>query len=836
MEEEHFWFGKWLGPAGLDQELAELEGRIARSLAQPFPHDDLLNAAQAVADQLTPKSPLYKRLAGLAQETTSPEDVALMLQGAAAALQRDALLARLRAELGNSRPGAIERRYPGRQFEAWLPVGCVVHVAPSNVFLVAALGLVEGLLAGNLNIVKLSARDSAFAAVFAAALCAADPGGRLQEYIAVIHLPSSDSSRLQALFEHADAISAWGGESAIAAVRKMAPAGARLITWGHKLSFGYVAADALADETARSAALDGIARDICRLDQQACSSPQTVFIEGDQQQLDAFADALAARLEAISPTIPGQSPDPAAQAEISMVLGVARAEEALGLTRVVEDRSGHWRIIVDHRPGLRPSPLYRSIWLKTIRREELVATLRPMRTWLQTCGLACGLGSLAPLTRALFAAGVTRIARPGEMIDSYIGAPHDGVYALQQLARRVSLDAPEVALGIGNLAELEGPASRPAPVGTIMTKKEFLGLPTPQNVPDLVFRSGGSSGNTVFSTFSWADYHEQMKAAAHGLVAAGLDPERDRVMNLFAAGHLYGSFVSFWSILEILHARQVPMALISDHAQIADAIIALNVNTVIGMTSHLMGLFEQEGERLRGTVTKLFYGGEALTPSQRRRLSENFGVELIRSAAYGSNDAGPIGYQCPHCEGGEHHLLASVQQMEIVALDEDSPVACGESGRLLLTTSPLMRSHPLIQRYEIGDTGRWLAGACACGRADPRFEIQGRTGDLFKAGGPFFNVRRFIDILDQQHGYSGPAQIHLHEEDGSVVVELRIGNAYGLDADVAAVSIRNHYPEVEFCMTAGLAFHFRVVSVADEDFVRIPASGKLKPVCDHRNT
>ena len=56
-----------------------------------------------------------------------------------------------------------------------MPAGCVVHVAPSNVFTVAAMGMVEGLLAGNLNVVKASARDGDFAPLFAQALAAHDP-------------------------------------------------------------------------------------------------------------------------------------------------------------------------------------------------------------------------------------------------------------------------------------------------------------------------------------------------------------------------------------------------------------------------------------------------------------------------------------------------------------------------------------------------------------------------------------------------------------------------------------------------------------------------------------
>jgi phenylacetate-coenzyme A ligase PaaK-like adenylate-forming protein/acyl-CoA reductase-like NAD-dependent aldehyde dehydrogenase len=832
--ERHFWFGRWLSQEALEHELGTLEAHIADTLAQPFPLEALLAAAQHIADSLAQGSELYQRLAALAAHTNEPEEVAQLLQGAAQALQRDALLARLRAELGATHPASIERRYPARQFEAWLPVGCLVHVMPSNVFLVAALGLIEGLLAGNLNVVKLSVRDSSFAAVFAEALCEADASGQLRNYIAVLRLPSSESATLEALFSHADTLSAWGGESAIAAIRRMAPQGVRVVTWGHKLSFGYLAADILADETTRSQALKAFSADVCRLDQQACSSPQTLFLECDPEALQAYADELAAHLAAISPTIPGQTPETAEQAEITTVTQVAKAEEALGLTRVIEDPEGRWRIYVDTRPGLRPSPLFRSIWVKRVDRGQLVKMLRPMRAWLQTCGLACGLGSLAELTRALFATGVTRVVRPGEMTDSYVGAPHDGVYALQQFTRRVTLDAPESAHDVGSLSQLETAAPDAPPLVPIMTKQGFLEAAAPAEVPELIFRSGGSSGVTVFSTFTWADYHAQMQTAAHGLLAAGFDPQQDYAMNLFMAGNMYGSFISFWTILEKMGARVVPMAMVTDFAMIASTITQLKVNTLIGSPSHLIALFEQEGQRLNGVVEKVFYGGEALTRAQRRRLQETFGVRTVRSVAYGSNDAGPIGYQCAHCTGSEHHLFESIQEMEIVALEEDAPVPAGETGRILLTTSASLRSHPSVVRYEIGDTGRWLEGPCACGRQDRRFELQGRSSDLFKAGGPFFNARRFSDILDSKLEYSGLSQLHVLEEGNDIVLELWIHEGSGLPEDVVTRSIRQHYPEVEFCCTVSTTFHFRVKAVADAAFVRVAASGKLKPVCDHR--
>jgi phenylacetate-CoA ligase len=35
-----------------------------------------------------------------------------------------------------------------------------------------------------------------------------------------------------------------------------------------------------------------------------------------------------------------------------------------------------------------------------------------------------------------------------------------------------------------------------------------------------------------------------------------------------------------------------------------------------------------------------------------------------------------------------------------------------------------------VQRYDIGDSGRWLSGPCPCGLTSPRFELLQRHGKL----------------------------------------------------------------------------------------------------------
>jgi phenylacetate-coenzyme A ligase PaaK-like adenylate-forming protein/arsenate reductase-like glutaredoxin family protein len=830
----HYWFGTPISSADLLQHIAQLDIHLGATLGKPFSTDQLLHACERMADAIAREDNAYTELVEQAAIAVGNEEAQSLVASLPTMLRRPFLETKLRSELGSVTPSILERRYPGRQYEAWLPAGCVVHVMPSNVLIAAAMGLLESLLLGNINIVKLGSRDTGFTTAFARLLASYDNSGQLRDFMAVLHLSSKDQAPLQQLFDHADVISAWGGESAIAAVRRTAPTHTKVISWGHKVSFGYVAASHLHDQ----ATIDAIARDVCRLDQQACSSPQTVLVEtGTPEALHAFANQLAEALARIAPTIPGATPSDAEQAEITTARCLVSAQQALGLTSMIEDPNGQWRVFIDQRTGLSPSPLYRSIWVKPVKRDTLGQTLRPMRQWLQTCGLAADIHAYAGLTRQLLAAGVSRITRAGEMIDSYTGAPHDGVYALQQLARRISVDAPDTLKHVGSFAQLETAAPVLLAADTpIMTKVDFQRhLPEHNTQPvGLIVRSGGSSGQPAYSTFTWTDYARQMAVASHGLVAAGLEPQTDRVMNLFASGYMYGSFISFWTILEHLGVEQLPMAMVPEYDLIAEQIVAHKVNVLIGMTPHLMGLMAIHGKELKvsGHLKKLYYGGESLSSAQHRFLTEECGLEIVRSVAYGSNDAGPIGYQCEHSHGSVHHVFSDLQQMEIVDADCDAPVGNNDIGRILLTSKA--RCEPVIERYEIGDMGRWVHEPCPCGRTDPRFELAGRIGDVFKAGSPLLNYATFIKLFAEGFNYTGPLQIHIDSEGPNTLIHLWTDASLNSPAQAVLDYLFGHYGDLAVCQQLLLPVIVTVETHTDDAFVRNKASGKLRHVCDHR--
>jgi phenylacetate-CoA ligase len=88
----------------------------------------------------------------------------------------------------------------------------------------------------------------------------------------------------------------------------------------------------------------------------------------------------------------------------------------------------------------------------------------------------------------------------------------------------------------------------------ITDKQAFIARPTTA-AAQLFFRSGGSSGTPALAGLQLPTiFNDKCSATADGLFAAGLDPGRDKVMNLFFSGGLYGGFFSFAKVLELLGA------------------------------------------------------------------------------------------------------------------------------------------------------------------------------------------------------------------------------------------------------------------------------------------
>ena len=429
----HLWRGAWIDDAEVERRLAELDATGHEPLARPLDPELVIEAAAQLAKALDNGA-----FAPTVQDGPHDGPELTALRDLANFLCPENLERTLNTELGQ-RP-RLSGRLAGELaadhgiVEAWEPLGLLAHVLPANVDTAGPVSLIEGLLSGNANIVKTSSRRGLLTQRFAAELIAIEP--RIAPYLIVLRFAASRRSWLRQMCRPADGVVVWGSQDAVDGVADLVPAGARLITWGPKISFGYLTAAAWRHRETLVALCD----DICAMDQQACSSPQVIYLDtASQDVLWAAAAEIAAVLSEVDGTHPAPLPDMAEQAEITNIVLVARHEEHLGLTRVFSGVDGRWHVIAALDPALRASPLYRTIWVKPLPRAAIVSTLRPMRRYLQTVGVSTADGPPTDLLQTLIAAGAQRVTPVGSMHDSYPGEPHDGEYALRRYSRRISI-------------------------------------------------------------------------------------------------------------------------------------------------------------------------------------------------------------------------------------------------------------------------------------------------------------------------------------------------------------------------------------------------------------
>ncbi|VVN99767.1 hypothetical protein PS718_02564 [Pseudomonas fluorescens] len=795
--------GQLCDACDLDTALASLQAGLAHHLDTPLQSRTVVDAASRFAEQLRSVDHAF---------ALDTEQRQALIDFCAP----EALRIKLQRELGSSHDSLRRIDYRQSRFEGWSPLGLVVHITPGNAALLAFCAVLESLLAGNVNWLRPSSSDQGLSARLLHGLLQCDPSGQLAGYVAVLPV---GTAQIGQLCKQANGVAAWGGESALQAIRQQIPAGCRWIDWGHRISFVYLTPDAATPEN-----LDAVADEVCRLDQQACSSPQWLLVDSDDPVvLREIGERLAAAFERRAGQWPALLPTPQEAAQITTHTQMARLAQSFAEQTGHVWRAPGWRVIWTHARQLAPSPLFRSVLLHPVPRSLITDTLLPWRNVLQSCALLCDEEQIGELARTLISAGVTRITPVTGIHDGYDGEPHDGVYALQRLSRRVSVSVRADVLR--SHATLDCAPSPAMPCGQpIMEKESFISQPF-NAAARLYFRSGGSSGAPALSGYSHGDFQRQMRATADGLFAAGLDPAKDRVMNLFFCGGLYGGFLSFAKVLELLDITHLPMGAPADddYRDIAELIVSQRVTVLVGMPSTLHRLFLNERQRLQayGGVTKVFLGGEHLS-APSRDLLRSCGVISIRSAIYGSVDAGPLGHACQSTGDGVFHLMNDTQHLEIVALDADVPVVGDQVGRLLFTSTARDAHH--VQRYAVGDTGRWLPGTCACGLTSPRFELLQRHGQLIRIGTDFISLSELAQHLQV------PFQLLLdHAPDG--VERMRLRSACQPEDVHTRLSV---YSTLTTIIHSGLLI-FEIEVCAIENFTRNKHSGKTPLLIDSRN-
>lgn len=318
-----------------------------------------------------------------------------------------------------------------------IPLGVIFHIAAGNMDVLPIVSIAEGLLAGNINILKLPQADSGLTIKALKILIDREP--RLKDHIYVFDTPSSDIATMQKLADLSDGISVWGGDEAVKAVRQMSRPGTRLIEWGHKLGFAYISGFEDKENELKS-----LAEHIMLTKQLLCSSCQVIYIDTDKyENVVAFAEEFISYLENAALKYPVT--ELGGVAELTLRRYAERIDRHISSEDPSTDndkiiRGQSTSITVKKDSKLELSYMYGNVIIKPLPSDNIASVLRDSKEYLQTAGLICEPDKREKLSELIYRCGLERVTRAGHMSEFFKGEAHDGEYPLARYSRFVNIE------------------------------------------------------------------------------------------------------------------------------------------------------------------------------------------------------------------------------------------------------------------------------------------------------------------------------------------------------------------------------------------------------------
>jgi len=170
----------------------------------------------------------------------------------------------------------------------------------------------------------------------------------------------------------------------------------------------------------------------------------------------------------------------------------------------------------------------------------------------------------------------------------------------------------------------------------------------------------------------------------------------------------------------------------------------LGATVYVGTPSFLATLADVAAQQKRSLSYRLgFSTAEALTPSLRRSLHDQLGIELFDHC--GEAVIGPLAGECRAHDG--MHLHQREMLVEFLDPESGEPVPPGGSGEVVVTQLGV-RAMPLL-RYAPGDVFRTYAEACSCGDPSLRVAFVGQVGGIRKIKGVLVHPAQVKTALGQ---------------------------------------------------------------------------------------
>lgn len=171
--------------------------------------------------------------------------------------------------------------------------GLLFHIAPSNVAVNFAYSLVSGLLAGNLNIVRVPSKNFEQINIISRAIERVGENEEHQFIASRIALARYDRTSLATSYFSllCDVRVIWGGDETIAQIREhKIPPRSFDITFADRYSLCAINADKYIHEKERGKIAQGFYNDTYLFDQNACTAPHLIIWVGSEENVNKSKD------------------------------------------------------------------------------------------------------------------------------------------------------------------------------------------------------------------------------------------------------------------------------------------------------------------------------------------------------------------------------------------------------------------------------------------------------------------------------------------------------------------------------------------------------------------
>ncbi len=353
----------------------------------------------------------------------------------------------LEQELGDTRrlDQLVAARFEEKSGRAAIATGpeFLVHIAAGNIPNPTLMSIVLGLLTRSAQFVKCASGTTLLPRLFAHSIYEHEP--KLGACLEIAEWRGGNAGLEDVLFAGADCVTATGGEEALAAIRRKLPARTRFLGYGHRVSFGYLASEALTSFNAKKI-VGRAADDVVAWDQLGCLSPHVFYVESGGalspvQFAEQLADELAQR-EAVQPrgNLP---PEQAATIASRRAIYEVRAAHSSDTHLWQSKGSTAWTVVCETDARFQMSCLHRFIYVKPVRDvADVLQNADAVRGHVSTVGVAVPEHRAGEITAQFARWGVTRVCPLGQMQNPPLTWRHDGRPALGDLITWTDFEQP----------------------------------------------------------------------------------------------------------------------------------------------------------------------------------------------------------------------------------------------------------------------------------------------------------------------------------------------------------------------------------------------------------